>query len=146
MSSVAAHRLMLPSSWLAAIDEGNSNNARLEAPFDNTITCMDFDVLDFLCLWGGCDVYLPPHWGSPAAIGGISHQRRKPPRTSSANDFASDNSWHAARWCAFPVSLQLFFRLLRWHQSTVKLQRFDFQAAPRRHSVSRCFLLLFAPS
>ena len=72
---------MLPSQrtlrLMAAINEGNSKNARLVARFGNTTTRMVFDVLDHLCVWAGCDVCPPPSMSSPAAIGGISHRRRK---------------------------------------------------------------------
>ena len=93
---------MLPSQrtlrLMAAINEGNSNNVRLEAWFGNTTTRMVFDVLDHLCVWAGCDVCPPPSLSSPAAIGGISHRRRKQklgncrsPCACLASGFASEN-------------------------------------------------------
>ena len=101
---------MLPSQrtlrLMAAINEGNSNNVRLEAWFGSTTTRMVFDVLDHLCVWAGCDVCPPPSLSSPAAIGGISHRRRKQklgnyrsPCACLANGFASENRAGGLRLC-----------------------------------------------
>lgn len=102
---------MLPSQrtlqLMAAIDDGDSNIAWLEAPLGNTaVACLVFDVLGHLCLWGGCDMRLPPSLRSPAAIGGMTYQWRKQqlgnrrsPRTRLAADLASDNRAGGLRLC-----------------------------------------------